>query len=61
MKSIPQGAATTVYVATAPELEGVGGRYFSDCKMVHPATHATKENDANQLWELSAKWVGLEE
>jgi len=59
-KSIPQGAATTVYVATAPELESIGGKYFSDCKLAPPATHAKSEKDAQQLWELSLKWVGLE-
>jgi len=60
-KSIPQGAATSVYVATAPEVEDVGGLYFSDCKIVNAATHARKESDALQLWEMSAKMVGLEE
>lgn len=31
MKTPEQGAATTVLLATAPELAGVGGRYFEDC------------------------------
>lgn len=30
-KTIPQGAATTVWAATAPELEGRGGQYCEDC------------------------------
>ena len=30
-RTIKQGASTTVVVATAPELDGVGGRYFEDC------------------------------
>jgi NAD(P)-dependent dehydrogenase (short-subunit alcohol dehydrogenase family) len=30
-KTIAQGAATSVLVATAPQLEGIGGRYFEDC------------------------------
>jgi NAD(P)-dependent dehydrogenase (short-subunit alcohol dehydrogenase family) len=30
-RSPEQGAATTVWAATAPELEGVGGRYLEDC------------------------------
>jgi NAD(P)-dependent dehydrogenase (short-subunit alcohol dehydrogenase family) len=30
-KTTEQGAATSVLVATSPELEGVGGRYFEDC------------------------------
>ena len=31
LKTPEQGAATSVYVATAPALEGVGGRYYEDC------------------------------
>jgi NAD(P)-dependent dehydrogenase (short-subunit alcohol dehydrogenase family) len=30
-KTIEQGAATSVLVATTPQLEGIGGRYFEDC------------------------------
>ena len=30
-KTIAQGAATSVLVATSPQLEGIGGRYFEDC------------------------------
>ena len=32
MVSIQQGAATSCYVATHPDLEGVAGRYFANCK-----------------------------
>jgi len=60
-KTIPQGAATSIYVATAPELEGVGGKYFSDCAIAVPADHAVQEADAKKLWELSEKWVGLDQ
>jgi len=30
-KSVAQGAATSVYCASHPELETISGRYFSDC------------------------------
>jgi ABC-type Fe3+/spermidine/putrescine transport system ATPase subunit len=33
-----QGAATSVWAATAPELEGRGGRYLEDCNEGLPAT-----------------------
>jgi retinol dehydrogenase-12 len=58
-KTIPQGAATSIYVATAPELEGVGGKYFSDCAIAVPENATENEDDAKKLWELSEKWVGL--
>jgi len=60
-KTIPQGAATSVFVATAPELEGIGGKYFSDCQFFEPKDYATDPNTAAQLWELSSKMVNLEE
>jgi len=61
LKTIPQGAATSVFVATAPELEGIGGKYFSDCQFFEPKDYATDPNTASQLWELSSKMVNLEE
>ena len=30
-KTVEQGAATSVLVATSPQLDGIGGRYFEDC------------------------------
>jgi NAD(P)-dependent dehydrogenase (short-subunit alcohol dehydrogenase family) len=30
-KTTQQGAATSVLLATSPQLEGIGGRYFEDC------------------------------
>jgi len=63
-KTVPQGAATQVYVATAPEIdpEKDGGCYFSDCQKAIPSKYAqepvVKEN-AKKLWNLSVKYVGL--
>lgn len=31
-KSPEQGAQTSIYLATSPEVDGVSGKYFSDCK-----------------------------
>src|SRR6202011_2169883 len=39
-KTVEEGAATTVFVATSPLLNGIGGRYFEDCReaeVVDPA------------------------
>ena len=66
-KSVEQGAATSVLVATSPELDGIGGRYFQDCNeapVVDPATaeeigagvagYAVDPANAERLWQLSA-------
>lgn len=53
-KDIPQGAATTVYVATAPEVHGQGGLYFSDCRPTQTKKWINQKN-ATDLWNLSEK------
>jgi NAD(P)-dependent dehydrogenase (short-subunit alcohol dehydrogenase family) len=58
-KSIEQGAATSVLVATSPLLDGVGGRYFEDCEEAGPnqpgartgvAAYALDPEAAARLW-----------
>jgi NAD(P)-dependent dehydrogenase (short-subunit alcohol dehydrogenase family) len=62
-KTRQQGAATFVWAATAPELEGLGGVYCADCDVVEPAAtdagdtgvsaHAIDPDEATRLWSLS--------
>ena len=55
-KTAEQGAATQVYVAIHPNLDGVSGYYFEDCNPVEP------EGPQMQDYELSAKlWEVSEE
>ena len=68
-KSPTQGAATEVWAAVSPELDGVSGQYLEDC---HIAEHipsdvfgaagvveeALDETTADRLWEASEKIVG---
>lgn len=65
-KSIPAGAATSVWAATSPELEGRGGLYLEDCQVGEPeaegdaggyAPHALDPAAAEQLWQLSEQLV----
>jgi len=56
-KTPSQGAATQVYVATAPELNGVGGKYFVDCNEEEPGPHACDPKSADRLWKLSEEMV----
>ncbi|KAI5627106.1 WW domain-containing oxidoreductase, partial [Silurus asotus] len=52
-----QGAATTVYCAVAPELEGLGGMYFNNCFRCVPSTQSQDPSSALSLWELSERLV----
>ncbi len=53
MKSIPEGAATTCYVATNPGLEGVRGYYFADCNVGEGTQYLTDDAMASRLWQVS--------
>jgi NAD(P)-dependent dehydrogenase (short-subunit alcohol dehydrogenase family) len=46
-KTIEQGAATSVLVATTPQLQGVGGRYFEDCNQA-PVLESTSPETSSQ-------------
>lgn len=56
-KNVPQGAATTCYVALHPELKGVSGKYFVDCNESKPSRLATDEALAKKLWDFSNKLI----
>jgi NAD(P)-dependent dehydrogenase (short-subunit alcohol dehydrogenase family) len=57
MKSIPQGAATSVFAATAPELAGHSGAYLSDCNEKAPNRDAKDEALVERVWQLSERAV----
>lgn len=48
-----QGAATVVYCAADPELEGVGGLYFNNCRQCEPSAEAMDHDKAKALWDKS--------
>ncbi|CAN4116941.1 unnamed protein product [Withania somnifera] len=52
-KNIPQGAATTCYVALHPSLNGVTGKFFNDCNEYEPSKLAQDEDLACNLWDFS--------
>ncbi|XP_057776033.1 short-chain dehydrogenase TIC 32, chloroplastic-like isoform X2 [Salvia miltiorrhiza] len=53
LKNIPQGAATTCYVALHPQVEGVSGEYFSDSNVARPSERARDAQLAKNLWNFS--------
>lgn len=52
-----EGAATTIYLASSPEVEGVTGKYFSKCRPVR--SNAVSQDVASQrkLWALSVEML----
>jgi len=70
-KSPEQGASTSVWAATSPQLDGMGGVYCEDCDIAAPTdpsspfaryigvdAHAIDPSQAARLWELSADLTG---
>jgi NAD(P)-dependent dehydrogenase (short-subunit alcohol dehydrogenase family) len=70
-KTPEQGAATSVWAATSPRLDGMGGVYCADCDIadvverIEPGgggvmAHAIDRDEAARLWELSAQLTGAD-
>lgn len=65
MKTPQQGAATSVWAATSPLLEGKGGLYLEDCNIAPiqssaagrkgVAAYAVDPDLAARLWEMSER------
>jgi NAD(P)-dependent dehydrogenase (short-subunit alcohol dehydrogenase family) len=70
LKTVEQGAATSVLLAASPLLDGIGGRYFEDCNeapvvlrrsettIAGVAPYALDPANAERLWGLSSKLIG---
>jgi NAD(P)-dependent dehydrogenase (short-subunit alcohol dehydrogenase family) len=75
LKTIPQGAATTVWCATSPLLDNIGGVYCEDAEVAEVANgsieqgngletqgvqpYSLDQNNAKRLWALSEKMTGI--
>lgn len=55
LKTVDQGAATQVYVATRPELAGMSGQYFADCNVSRARADSDDAQLAERLWEVSER------
>ena len=53
-----QGAETLVYLASSPDVGGVTGRYFVDCRAVPSSALSYDAELAADLWDMSARLTG---
>ncbi|WP_138484809.1 SDR family oxidoreductase [Dyadobacter bucti] len=56
-RTAAQGAATSVYLAASPEVEGVSGKYFVNSKPRRTSAAAGDKGLGKKLWELSERLV----
>jgi NAD(P)-dependent dehydrogenase (short-subunit alcohol dehydrogenase family) len=72
-KTPEQGAATSTWAATSPQLEGMGGVYCENCDIAKPTVpdsptariegvdaHAIDRDAAARLWSVSAELTGVD-
>lgn len=69
LKTIPQGASTTVWCATSPQLNNIGGVYCEDTDIAELSfgqevsegvkPYSVNETNAKCLWKLSEKMTGI--
>jgi NAD(P)-dependent dehydrogenase (short-subunit alcohol dehydrogenase family) len=57
--SLADGAATSVHLVVAPELEGVSGRYFSARREARPSTASQDPKAASRLYERSCELLAV--
>ncbi len=59
--SVEEGARTSLYLATSPDVEGLSGGYYVKCRLAELQTRAEAVSDAvaERLWKVSEELVGL--
>lgn len=55
-----EGAETIVYLASSPDVAGISGEYFYQCRPTTPTMQARDDAAARRLWLASAKLAGIE-
>ncbi|KAM6912448.1 retinol dehydrogenase 14-like [Xenentodon cancila] len=58
-RSPVEGAQTSLYLASSPEVDGVQGKCFADCKPQVLLDKATDPELAGKLWDISEVMVGI--
>ena len=56
-----KGAETSIYLATAPEVQGKTGLYWYRKNPTIPSMEAISSENSRRLWEISLKLTGIKE
>ncbi len=59
LRTPERGAETSIYLASSPEVEGLSGVYFANCKPHASSAEARDDQVAARLWTLSEELTGL--
>lgn len=58
-KSPESGAATSLYLASSPDVAGTTGKYFADKSEKKSSPRSHDESTAKRLWDLSCTLTGI--
>jgi len=59
MKSPQRGAETSLYLATSPDVAGMSGEYYRNCRVSRLQPQARDPRIAARLWQVSEEMTGL--
>jgi retinol dehydrogenase-12 len=60
MISNDEGAKTSIYCATSPDVADDDGLYYDDCRAKEPSALAHDTDLAERLWAKSVEWTGAD-
>lgn len=58
-KSPEQGAETSIYLASSPEVADISGEYFANCNIARPKPWARDDEAAERLWRYTEERTGF--
>ncbi len=56
-----KGARTSVYLASSPDVEGVSGKYFDNCREKNSSRRSHDVDGQKRLWSISAELTSIAE
>jgi len=57
--SLEEGAQTSIYLASSPEVAAVNGKYFEHKKMVQANSPTQSQILQDEVWKLSEELLGI--
>lgn len=58
-KTPQQGAATSIYLASSPDLDGITSKYYVDCKPTSTSRESYDVDVAKRLWQVSEELTAV--
>jgi NAD(P)-dependent dehydrogenase (short-subunit alcohol dehydrogenase family) len=59
LRTPEEGAATSIWLATSPAVDGLTGRYFKNCREARSSRVTYDVALARRLWDVSARMTGV--